>query len=295
MNWGNAKNRLPSATAVLLAIAWLRGAWADDMPAAAREKLAELGAATIERLATEPASWTAIHDNALGFSFVKSVVAGADSQITLGEFVDGKAQVQAKITVRGGTWHVVEGDQRVKYRPFEAPLKLPMLYFCLSRSGLLPALAETLRDARFDGESKGIAFFRVDAEGPMREQAQAMVDRIRSLEASNPNTVSERVRDQAASLDDTLKNGERIGVDKRTGIIVQSGIFGRRIRINSFRWIDAAPDSQFAIDGVEWRDETTALANDASELAMFGHCGAWRPGMPTPETDAVLVNLRTGR
>ena len=69
-----------------------------------------------------------------------------------------------------------------------------------------------------------------------------------------------------------------------------------RTHVTGFRWLKQIDPKEFATDGSKWDDYTDdPTLGDRNDLLMIGHCGAWRPGMPSPEADGRLLDIKTGR
>ena len=92
-----------------------------------------------------------------------------------------------------------------------------------------------------------------------------------------------------------LAKGISTEVELQSGLVVRYGAPERRAEIAGFRWqqVDA---KDFVTDGTTWDDYTDdPTAGDRQDLIMIGHGGIWRPGMPSPEADGRLLNVKTGR
>ena len=211
--------------------------------------------------------------------------------------LQGRRQEFARITQKEGHWYVKEGRKAGKYRWFEAPLDVPTAYVYLMRSE--PRFIADPADTRFgtfDGERNGIATYRSpvpDAQRKQLENAIAEFDKFtkqKSGRAVKPETT--KSIDAARNL---LAKGISTEVELQSGLVVRYGAPERRAEIAGFRWHQVDPQD-FVTDGTTWDDYTDdPTAGDRQDLIMIGHCGIWRPGMPSPEADGRLLNVKTGR
>jgi hypothetical protein len=265
-------------------------------------QLIELGGQTQSRLKHEAASWTAVHETPAGHIYVK-ITSTRDKRRVV--FIDAGIDpntkesfeiVQARVTMRDGFWYVLQGNEASQYRPFEALFNLPSLNDYLARSDPQFPDEASLKDARFDANEDGAAFFHVPPSVAMGGIAEATVENFRYLEETGTG-LSKEQRAQLRALEQTLDRGVRIGIDLKTGMVVRQGIHGQRRWLRSFHWDDSVDEKAFALDGRTWTDETAEFdMSNPDEVAMLNYCPIWRPGVASDVgLTAVRLNLTTGQ
>ncbi|HEX7447271.1 MAG TPA: hypothetical protein VF306_06990 [Pirellulales bacterium] len=271
-----------------------------DVTLSARPDLAQLaqrGAATAERLNYEPASWTAVFENPTGRTYVKINIAPGKKRVVFSAAARNDEMEFARIIMREDGWYVLQGDRAAKYRTHEALLDVPSLYDYLARSNPNVATDDLLRGASFMPEENGAAFVRVPLSPAMRGVAQSMSDLLHRLESADGQGLTAQQRHQLDAVEDTLKQGERLGFDQKTGIVIRRGVHGQRSWITNFRWHDSVDEQLYSLAGRKWSDETRDFdLSHPEDVAMFNHCGMWRAGMSSGVgMTAVLLNLKSGR
>jgi len=268
-----------------------------DEPAV--ESLARAGQATLKRLETEAASWTATTQLGGGTRVVVETVGTPTQRRTILRIeAQSRSSELLRIVVRNGVWYATEGRKAGKYRPYEAPFDFPTAYLFLTLSDP-QCIVEAQRAAlgEYQGTSDGIATYRAPLAEPTRRQIQNMLGEYDQMKQRNP--------DQAAKPDmakpferlrDLLENGTPTKIEVATGLIVQFGTAERQIEIHDFRWLDRLPPDEFKVEGKQWDDSTEDPTEcGTSELLMISHSGMWQPGMKSHDTEGGLFDLRTGR
>jgi hypothetical protein len=278
------------------------------LPAAAQQaggkgpdiaELAKAGRATLKRLESQAASWTATTRLAGGTRVVVDVVATpAMRRSVLSLEAQGRRAEVFRLITRDGAWYATEGPKAGKYRPYEAPSDLPTTYFYLARSEpRCIAQAEGADLGAYEGTEGGVATYRTSLAEPMRKQLQGMLDQYEEVKRRNPEqSAKPEVAESLNRLRDLLEKGIPIKIQVATGMLVQSGTAERQTDLHDFRWLDRVPADAFNVEGRRWEDFTDdPTEGGTSELLVIGHSGIWRPGVKSHDTDGRLLDLRTGR
>jgi hypothetical protein len=274
-----------------------------------RRSLAELG--------QTPLAWTVWSEQGAGRSLVTDVVVGPEGRswsVRLERDGDTKAPRPAErlaaepagsrsgtavpllsVVERGGLWWVDDGRRTARYRPFEAPLALPLLY-----AVLLDALPRAPSEAELEalGEPVVVTEETVSFRAEPGPEARRAAAEVRSAVEARLKTAEPRAR---AALESMLRaieavdaEGIRTDVDLERGWIVFSGAPGRRRRLDGPRTPEAAAP---VLDAARFVDRSAPLAADRpDDLALIGHCGAWRPSRRREgcDDDAMLLDVATG-
>lgn len=260
--------------------------------------LARAGRATLGRLETQAASWTATTHLAGGSRAVVEVVqAPGMRRSVLSIEAQGRRFEVLRIINRDGLWYVTEGARRGKYRPFEAPSDLPSAYFFLTRSEpLCITEAEGEEFGAYEGTADGVATYRTPLGEPQVLQLRKMLDEYETMKARDPDLASNPEMERTFErMRDLLEEGIPTRVEVASGLVVRYGASEKQTEIHDFRWLERVPPEAFGVEGVEWQDFTEdPTGGDPTELVMLGHNGTWRPGTRTGETDGRLLDLRTG-
>ncbi len=261
--------------------------------------LARAGQASIKRFEKDSASWTTTTTTPTGIQFVVDVVATPTMRRSiLCVEVKGRREEVARVTQKDGVWYVVQGRKAGKYRPFEAPLDAPTAYMYLTRSDpQFIARAEAAGFGTFEGIKDGIATYRSPLDEPLRKQLENTIAEFDRFKQQNPDQVikpeTTKSMDSAKEL---LASGVSTEVDLKSGMLVRFGAPEHRTKVSDFQWLAQVDSKAFATDGRKWDDLTDdPTTGDRDDLLMIGHCGAWRPGMKSPEADGRLLDLKTGR
>jgi hypothetical protein len=255
--------------------------------------LARAGRETIRRFQTESASWTVQNETPSGIRFVAEVETTPQARrIVLSGEREGRRVELARVVQRDGAWYVTQPGKVGKYRPYEAALDTPTAYIYLSRSDLFFVTEDNIPGlGAYVGTEAGIATYRSPLPEPSRRQLEAMIADYGAAARGKPELA--KGLDRMKGL---LKRGIETRVDVALGMIVQYGTAERPTRVGDFRWRDRIDPNDFSVDGRKWDDFTAdPMAGDRDDLVMIGHCGVWRPGMNSPETDGRLLDLKTGR
>jgi hypothetical protein len=283
-------------------IGWVLAAQAQDREPQARPDpaaLARLGQASVERFATESASWTTIDSLPNGAQFVVEVLKTPTMKRSIVSIeAQGRRERLVLLIEKGGLWYTVQGRKSGKYRRYEAAIDVPTAYVHLSRSNLFFITVPDLSGfGDFESTKDGMATYRGGLPEVSRKQLESAIAEVDRLKAENPGQPikPETIRAMEKSKD-LLAKGIGTDVDLKTGMIVQFGSPERRTRVVDFQWRAAVDPIEFATEGRTWDDFTDDPTTiDRNDLAMLGHCGAWKPGMKTPESDGRLVDVKTGR
>jgi Tol biopolymer transport system component len=264
-----------------------------------RAAMARAGRASMKRLETESASWTTTTLVPGGYQFVVEVmVAPGIRRSVLSVEVQGRREEIARITQKDNVWYVNDRGKTGKYRPFEAPLDVPTAYMYLVRSDPLFSIDDSPTGfGTHEGTKDGIATFRSPLPEPMRRQLEKTITEFDQFTKQNPKQVirpeNARSMDLARNL---LAHGLSTEIELKSGLLVQFGAPERRTKVTGFHWLTEVDPKQFSTDGIKWDDYTgDPTSGDRNDLLMIAHCALWRPGMPTPDSDGRLLDLKTGR
>jgi hypothetical protein len=261
--------------------------------------LAKVGQASIKRFEKESASWTTTNLTPGGVEFKVEVLAAQTMRrMVLSAEAQGRRQEIARIIQKDGAWYVIEGPKAGKYRPFEAPFNLPAAYMYLTRSD--PQFVTDAGSAAFgkyEATRNGRAIYRIPLPDASRKQIEHSIAEFDKFTKENPGQVikpeTTRAMDAARAL---LANGISTSIDLQSGMLTEFGAPERRTKITGFRWHDRIDPKEFATAGTNWEDITAdPTSGDRNALCMIGHCGGWRPGMPSVDTDGRLLDLKAGR
>jgi hypothetical protein len=261
--------------------------------------IVKAGQASLRRMETQSASWTATTRMARRFRGVVEVVTTPTIRRCVFSVENqGRRTELLRLIERDGYWYATSDGKSGRYRPYEAPCDLPSAYFFLARSEPhFVARPEGVGNGTFEGVSNGIVTYRSPLPESLQRLLRGSLADVEALmrrdkqEASNPDNV-----ELATRMRDLLQKGIPIRVEPASGLIVQYGTADRTTDIKNFRWLDQVPPKTFDVEGVEWEDNASdPTAGDRDELLMIGHAGAWRPGAKSEDTDARLLDLKTGR
>ena len=261
-------------------------------------KLVRAAANTQDRLLTSAAAWSAVHETPGGARLVVSIIQNTDKRRTiLSVESGGQSQEMIRIIARDGAWFVTEDRQAVKYRPFEAPLALSTAYFYLNRSELrLVSAPEHLAGATYQGTKDGVADYRAPLPKQNREMLTQALTGLEEIARRDPARAKDpKHAESVQRMRDLLTNGMTTRVHVATGLLFQLGTAERQVTIDNFRWLDRVDESEFDISRQKWKDfSDDPTLGDLNEGIVIGHDSLWRPGAPTGELDARLLNLKTG-
>jgi hypothetical protein len=262
------------------------------------EALAKAGQASIKRFENESASWTVINHAPNGSLYVVEVAAAPKlRRWVLSVEIKGRREEFARITQKDGVWYLKEGRKARKYRRFEAPLDAPTGYIYLMRSEpQFIARAIPLGFGTYEGTRNGVATYRSPLPEAQKKQLEnAIADFDKFTKQNGARAVNPETTRSIESARDLLARGVSTDVELESGLVLQFGAPERRTKVSRFRFGNVDP-AEFATDGTTWDDQTDdPTAGDRQDLLMIGHCGVWRPGMPSPEADGRLLNIKTGR
>lgn len=262
-------------------------------------ELARIGRRSLERFARDSYAWTATTPIRNGVAFVVEVTATPDMRRSvLSVEAQGRRQEFARLIHRDGAWYVVQGAQAGKYRPYEVPFEIPTAYLHLNRSEpRFVTEPDPKAFGTFDGTKNGIATYRTPVPEPLGQQLRSSIEEFDRFAKRNPGeAIKPETLRAIESARDLLDRGVSTDVELATGMIVEYGSPERRTIIGDFRRLERADPETFSIRGRRWDDFTDdPTRGNRDDLIMMGHCGVWRPGMPSPEADGRLLDLKTGR
>jgi hypothetical protein len=260
------------------------------------KEVASRGRATLERLQKETATWKAIFPTpASDRTFeITTIQAPNARKLTIDLILGSKRHELAQIIERDNAWYVTSDGASSKYRRFEAPLPLPLVYHYIALSELRYIIDET-PIGTFEGLNGQIATYRVVVSEPQKSQLERALKSL-ELSAQGDSGRSSIADRKVQQVRDLLANGSPSEIDIENGIFASAGAMDRRYRFREFRWLEGDNSQQFMIDESKFIDHTAAIVDETGsrqDLVMMAHAGAWSPGLPTFDTDAQIVNMRT--
>jgi hypothetical protein len=269
---------------------------AADEPSIAQ--LAAAGRATLDRLQRDAVTWKATFESQDPSTvFQVTTIQSPKGRNILIEAVRAPHSFElARIIERDNVWYVKEEGEFGKYRPYEAPLLLPLLYSHIARSDLHLILDETPL-GEFESMRGTTARYRVPLPAALKPQIE---QGLKALELSKKGGDSENVavaERLIPQLREALELGIAVEIDVENGIAMTSGGLGQRTWTKDFRWLPADGVDHFAVDASAFTDHTAPIADKAAspdDLLLIGHAGSWRPGSPAHDTDTKLVNIANG-
>ena len=276
-------------------------AFGQPPPAAApnSQELVQRATKTMNRLQDEAVSWKAIFE--VSGRDVKVQIAtqqsGANSTATASILADDASQELFRIHARDGVWYLVQDGSVAKYRPYETPIALPSMYMFLAKSDKFIVTEQLFASAKFESLKGNIATYRTPLPESARRQLQLSLNAFAESKKLNPDRNNSELERIVSNVRESLERGMTIDIDIDSGIIVESGVPGNRYWVKDLDW--QAPESAAAlpIELVAAADHTkpiTDVVESRDDLAMISHAGGWAPGQPAIDTEAVILNIRTG-
>jgi hypothetical protein len=272
-------------------------------PAAGRERppdittLAQVARETQEKLATTPATWTAVLQAAGNLPVTVEVLQKPKfRRLVMTATIEGKKRQIAVVFQRDGCWYVFEQGRAGKYRPFEATFQHILGYLYLIRAEARFVTGRS-KLGKYEGTRSGIAMYRTTISPLSRKQMETWIAGAQSALERITDPVKKRgIEARMRELRGYLSEGFPLEVELSSGMVVHLGTHERQKQIAGFRWLEEVDDRQFAVEGVEWIDHTgDPTARNADDLAMIGYCGYWRTGAKSFEFDTCLIDVNTGR
>lgn len=256
--------------------------------------LADRGRST--RSDTKLAAWTVRTEQRDGSSvLVDVVIAPVGRRWALSAETGGDVVPIVTIIERDGFWFVEQDKLRSRYRPFEAPLPLPILYLYLLRPDLVTvepgvALGDLLhvRDQ--------VATYRRPLPDEFVRQAATDAARLqREVDAARSDKQRARALLMLEATRGWLAAGVQTRIDVTTGIVLQRGLPGRRSWVTNFRTTNLDVEELFGIDGYTWVDHVAPAVLPAN-VAVLTQCPIWRQAVEKSGCDggARFVDVDTG-
>ena len=257
-------------------------------PPAAPPGAAELAAAaqrTLKRLQEEAVSWTALFQLKGGVLRVRGLssptlraaryrLAAASGQ--------GAGQELLDVLMTGDRWYVREaGGLRGQYRPYEAPFTLPTALMFLFGAEL------RVVDVRALGVPLGFQEGVLTVTLPLPPRlAAALAEADRELKASGKQPPAELVQ--------ALREAPRIDVQAHTGLIVGGPVARGQLHVTDLVWSPEGVAAELAPPADLPDHAAPPDLSRPEDLVVVAHAGAWQPGQPAGDTDACLLDLKTG-
>lgn len=260
------------------------------------------GQTTVQKLRTSPAAaWKVTVVTTTNVNMTADVLEGRGVRriAFLVKLPNAPAPVELCRLIETPTaWYYAETEgARRKHRPHE--VELPMTAF-----GVLRASAElrfiTSGDAaalgRFVGRDGDVA--RYSAPWPNAPMLRALLTQMDDMAKADPAGAGKSAEFQKSYGDirRRLEGGMPLGIDARTGIVAEYVMANAPYKVTDFRLLDAVPAGELEPEKQKWEDlsDDPTVSAPPEDLMMLGHAPIWRPGMPSHETDAVLLDLRSG-
>jgi len=264
------------------------------------EGICQLGAKSLQRLKTEPASWTAHHQMESGPDIRVEVLWAADKHryvFFLEDEDDGDDVEVARILMRDGFWYAREGRTAIKCRPFEASFKVPNVYQCLLGSDLNFVVSPAqLAGASYQSNSENSAFFRIPLDVNAREEARSWIARLDSVLAVNPQLRTNiDLMDKLSQAKETFRDGRQVKVHLKHGFFRQSASARFTTQFRDFRWIEEMEKGALDVADQSWLDQSgPPPAGSFKDCVMFAYGPSQPPGETVPTLDGHFLNLQSG-
>lgn len=209
---------------------------------------------------------------------------------------EGKRHVMAAFIERDGNWYLTEpGIKPARYRPFEAPFQLPIVYALLLKSEIAfvgdidtsQLTVVSLDDTKIAG--------LIPLEGEARAQVELALAASRALgDAAREKKPDEARRKQIEQLE-ALRKGTTVEIDRVNGLL--SGMGGGTLawRRTAWEWLHEAPAELNVDRPADYADCSSEIPESELEsYILISHAGIWRKGMPSMDVDGCVMNVRTG-
>jgi hypothetical protein len=246
------------------------------------------------RLSKESIEWTVDHGVGPGKTLsVRVVRSGGQSSWTVAspEF----DQPMLRIIERDGAWYVSEGDSRYKCRPYEAPLQLPTFSFLIARSELLLWDDPKVELGKLISTDGQVATFKQPVGGATANELKQAAKTLKESLAQIPPQSRAEMQARLTALEHRLQEGDDIKLSIADGVVLEQSSTTPTVKVHNLRWNPQLDAREFVPDPTEkWEDRTVAWKTPPTDWAMIGHVAAWRPGSPTFDTDAVVLDLNSG-
>ncbi|MCC6124684.1 MAG: hypothetical protein IT426_06970 [Pirellulales bacterium] len=154
--------------------------------------------------------------------------------------------------------------------------------------------------ASYEAIENKVALYRVSFSDDIKKQLENTLSQMTLLlkNATRENIDPELIRESEKTkemIEDMLQRGTPLKINLETGLVVQSGIVGKRAWVRDFQWHENVDESIFRVDDRRWVDHTDPISGlGSTDIMMFKHSGVWRPGQQTGELETKLLNYKTG-
>jgi hypothetical protein len=266
------------------------------------KKLNGSAEATLAALDKGPASWTMVQETPGGLKVSVDVYRTATMERYSVSASDGEETGKwAEIVARDGLWYVFDGKTARKCRPYEASLDLPEVYFFLVRSR--PSAVDVTQlesGGACESVDAGVATYRVPLPAAARRQCETalrvMNDGLRQAASEGASaSIPANAQESKRLMEDLLAHGAMAKIDLGTGLVVESGLVGKRLWLHDFRLLPAADPARFDVSARQWIDQSRpAVAADPADLVMIKNRAVWRPGQPVGTLEGRILNVKTG-
>jgi hypothetical protein len=267
------------------------------------EDLIRAGRAAVDRLAKTGATWTSVVAGSTGRGGSSIVaqwyVTPAASRLSLSAVVGARVQPITSIVVRDGAWYVTDGGRRVECQPFAYPFDAAavMAFYWTTPVQPIATLDPGGHVESVDGDR---VVYRAPLDPAAAAQVAAAVDGYDAALRAHPELAAHIDPATVANFDrlrDIRLHGSTLTVDARNGVVIRRDLPNQRtVTVSDFAWIDRPDPAAVDVSGTTWEDRTAGpmAVADLNDLALMNVDGAWRPGQRANDTDARVVNVRTG-
>jgi hypothetical protein len=255
---------------------------------------------TAEKLNAVSAAWTCALSTAQATINVDVLQAPANRRLIFTVILpNAAAPIElARMIETPTSWYVTQPGKRfTKHRPYEAEFEYPVISLAhtLAQPRFLAA-DDAKRLTKFIARDGDLARYAIPGNPALIRNALAQYD---NLAKTNPNAASDaKFQKTVAALRTALDPGVPLTIDTRTGILTEYATAKVSVAISNFHFVDPAPASlEPEIARQTWKDFTDdpTAGGTPQDLLMIGHYAAWRPGQPSGDFEALLLNMATGR
>lgn len=293
--WRDMKARIIARLLVVCGLCLLGATLRGAEQAAKAETIAALIAAgekTHEQLKTRPARWiTRVALTPEATIVVRTYFDGSRRADSFYVETEGKLTLLMRLLMDGDEWIVEHGDDRKKYRPYEALLPLPAAYFYHAlATGYFVNNAAMLEDARLEGSAEGIVTFRIELDEAERRALERTLATIEAMPPAAKDKAAERERARARAKS-LLAEGTPLRVDRSTGRIIETRVHQLTVTYVGFELMDQLPANAFTAPA-KAADHTTPFHDpQAWIMVMYDPHGTLKT---KPAVDGHLLHAKTG-
>ncbi len=278
-------------------IGWFISIATADSPADIEAILAA-GKATKALKNSSGAAWTAVYNLPGGAEFqLKCASAPGKRAMTAIYKERFRPEEMLRIVDRDNRWFVTEAGVKTVYKPYAAPVLLPVLYTLFSEADLRIADDPKQLGTLVKQES-GIAFFR----SPLRQskidelnQSLAALEKFEKEKRSNKTVETIKAKKKIAQ---TLSDGIPIQVDVKHGIVTQAPVVGNQVSYRDFRILTSGDETIFNVTPSDYTDRSKdflpTVEQNANDVVMITNQPTWILGAAPGDMDFLFLNIVSG-